>query len=162
MKYVVLCGMQLELVVNARRRKSDQSDPDWLVQLELSRRVSAAHRAAEQCLTRANRAMHTLEEVLRALTHMVNVLPITSRVGPPAGQLLTMPSHVYYYTAMPVMMHQSPCLCLLCSCTASTIREPQCRTDQLSQQPAYVSVFAHREIQKELVKMTWVQSQRTP
>ncbi len=64
----------------AFRRKSDQSDPDWLVQLELSRRVSAAHKAAEQCLTKANRALHTLEEVLRALTHMVNVLPTYNQV----------------------------------------------------------------------------------
>ncbi|DBB02415.1 TPA: Outer dynein arm protein 1 [Trebouxia sp. C0006] len=67
--------VQQQLLIGRLRRKSDQSDPDWLVQLELSRRVSAAHKAAEQCLTKANRALHTLEEVLRALTHLVNVLP---------------------------------------------------------------------------------------
>lgn len=65
-----------------RRRKGDQSDPDWLVQLELSRRVSAAHRAAEQCLVKANNALRTLEEVLKALTHMVYVLPTASQVWP--------------------------------------------------------------------------------
>ena len=62
------------------RRKSDQSDPDWLVQLGLSRRVTAAHHAAEQHLAKANRAMRTLEEVFRALTHIVNVLPSASQV----------------------------------------------------------------------------------
>ncbi|KAA6426509.1 MAG: hypothetical protein FRX49_03619 [Trebouxia sp. A1-2] len=67
--------VQQQLLIGRLRRKSNQSDPDWLVQLELSRRVSAAHKAAEQCLTKANRALHTLDEVLRALTHMVNVLP---------------------------------------------------------------------------------------
>ncbi|KAL3130935.1 Outer dynein arm protein 1 [Trebouxia sp. C0009 RCD-2024] len=67
--------VQQQATVGRLRRKGDQSDPDWLVQLELSRRVSAAHRAAEQCLVKANNAMRTLEEVLKALTHMVYVLP---------------------------------------------------------------------------------------
>ena len=68
------------MLVHMCRRKSDQSDPDWLVQLELSRRVSAAHRAAEQCLMKANNALRTLEEVLKALTHMAYVLPSTNQV----------------------------------------------------------------------------------
>ena len=63
------------------RRKGDHGDPDWLVQLELSRRVSAAHRAAEQCLMKANNALRTLQEVLKALTHMVYVLPTAGQVG---------------------------------------------------------------------------------
>ena len=78
-KYAVI-GLTQLLLMDICRRKSDQSDPDWLVQMELSRRVSAAHHAAEQCLTKANRALHTLEKALRALTHMVYVLPCPNRV----------------------------------------------------------------------------------
>ena len=72
--------MYAVLLMHACRRKGDHSDPDWLLQLELSRRVSAAHRAAEQCLMKANVALRTQQEVLKALTHMVHVLPTASQV----------------------------------------------------------------------------------
>ena len=73
-------AMYIVLSMHACRRKGDHSDPDWLLQLELSRRVSAAHRAAEQCLMKANFALRTQGEVLKALTHMVHVLPTASQV----------------------------------------------------------------------------------
>lgn len=73
-------AMYTVLPMHVCRRKGDHSDPDWLLQLELSRRVSAAHHAAEQCLMKANVALRTQGEVLKALTHMVHVLPTASQV----------------------------------------------------------------------------------
>lgn len=67
--------------MHACRRKGDHGDPEWLLQLELSRRVSAAHRAAEQCLMKANVALRTQGEVFKALTRMVHVLPTANQVG---------------------------------------------------------------------------------
>lgn len=69
--------------MHACRRKGDHGDPEWLLQLELSRRVSAAHHAAEQCLMKANVALRTQGEVFKALTHMLHVLPTANQVGAP-------------------------------------------------------------------------------
>ena len=62
------------------RGKSGRHSPQWQAEAELSERVTAAHVAAEQGLSKASRALSLLQQVLQALTSLAADLPQTSQV----------------------------------------------------------------------------------